>query len=423
MNTELHEDVLGRTADWMPKNKKAIDAWLVGIHKKVKKEMGTKKEPKLHPVMQEFKELIEDDPQLYMYFTQMFNQVPKFGKFKHNPIGGPEVKNYTEMIYMINHVLKTAPEFNTTDLVGFPINAILDWAMGTSAGFSAFLNTKVNKQFKKILNVWQKFLNSGESCYVLNSEPNGWMCKEAQKAIGIEQFQYDKKAPFWGFTSWNDFFIREFKKGQRPISHPKNDNVIVSACESTPYKLSKNVQLRDKFWIKSQPYSLTHMLDNSKYVKKFEGGTVYQAFLSAKNYHRWHMPVSGTIVDVKNIEGTYYSEAHSEHFDPAGPNDSQGYITQVATRALVYIKADNPKIGLMCFIAVGMAEVSTCKVFAKKGEHYKKGEQLGTFLFGGSTHCLIFRKGVDLDFSLNAIPDCNGSSNVVKINSQLAVVK
>jgi len=28
----------------------------------------------------------------------------------------------------------------------------------------------------------------------------------------------------------------------------------------------------------------------------FVGGTVYQAFLSALNYHRWHAPVAGTIV-------------------------------------------------------------------------------------------------------------------------------
>ena len=46
-------------------------------------------------------------------------------------------------------------------------------------------------------------------------------------------------------------------------------------------------------------------------------------------------------------DGTYYSETLSEGFDPSGPNESQGYITEVATRALIFIEADNPKIGLM----------------------------------------------------------------------------
>ncbi len=42
------------------------------------------------------------------------------------------------MLVVINHVLTTAPTFNTTDMVGFPINAILDFPMITPAGLSAF---------------------------------------------------------------------------------------------------------------------------------------------------------------------------------------------------------------------------------------------------------------------------------------------
>ena len=67
-------------------------------------------------------------------------------------------------------------------------------------------------------------------------------------------------------------------------------------------------------------------------AEKFVGGTVYQAFLSAYNYHRWHAPVSGTVSDVYLVDGTYYSESESEGQDPAGPNNSEGYITAVATR-------------------------------------------------------------------------------------------
>ncbi len=39
--------------------------------------------------------------------------------------------------------------------------------------------------------------------------------------------------------------------------------------------------------------------------------------------------------------------------DPDAPNISQGLITALATRALIFIQADNLNIGLMCFIAVG----------------------------------------------------------------------
>ena len=95
---------------------------------------------------------------------------------------------------------------------------------------------------------------------------------------------------------WNDFFTRSFKDGERPVASPDDDKVIVSACESTPDGISTDVKRQDRFWIKSQPYSLEDMLASDDSVDQFTGGTVYQAFLSATNYHRWHSPVAGTIV-------------------------------------------------------------------------------------------------------------------------------
>lgn len=133
--------------------------------------------------------------------------------------------------------------------------------------------------------------------------------------------------------------------------------------------------MKDKFWSKAQPYALQFMMDNDPWATQFEGGTVYQAFLSALSYHRWHAPVSGTVVKTYLVEGSYYSEALSEGNDPSAPNDSQGYIAEVATRALIFIEADNPDIGLMCFMAVGMAEVSTCDVKVYEGQHLTKGQE------------------------------------------------
>ena len=53
----------------------------------------------------------------------------------------------------------------------------------------------------------------------------------------------------------------------------------------------------------------------------------------------------------------------------------------------MFIEADNPDIGLMCMIAIGMAEVSTCDMTVKEGQHVKKGDQMGMFHFGVSNFC------------------------------------
>ena len=76
---------------------------------------------------------------------------------------------------------------------------------------------------------------------------------------------------------------------------------------------SKNVQASSNFWLKDNQYSLYDMfgVKDQKEVKKivddhFVDGTVYQAYLSSWCYHRWHAPVSGTVIKSYKIEGMYF---------------------------------------------------------------------------------------------------------------------
>lgn len=223
-----------------------------------------------------------------------------------------------------------------------------------------------------------------------------------------------------------DYFTRQLKEGVRPVASPEDDNVIANACESKTFNVSHNVKLHDKFWNKGQPYSVRDMLAYHELAENFAGGTVYQAFLSALSYHRWHAPVSGKIVKAFVQDGTYFSEPLFEGLgDPntheimqGGISSGQGYITALATRAIIFIEADNPAIGLMAFIGIGMDEVSTCDITVKEGQHVKKGEQTGMFHFGGSSHCLLFRKHVKVE----EFPQ-PGADHNVPVRSKVAVVK
>lgn len=409
-----------RVGQWLPSDQAVLDQWLGALVA----DVDARPRP-LHPVIEELRSLIEGDPEVYMLFHQMFEQVPHRPPYNKDPTGKPQVRDYHLMLRLINAIMTRAPEFNETGLVGFPINAILDWPMGTTGGFAAFLNDKVNRQLRKVLDEWARFLASADSRYVLGKDPRtGWFGADASKAMpGFDtEFQCDPAAPYHGFRSWDDFFTREFRPGQRPVAAPDDGAVIVNACESAPYRIARDVKRRDRFWIKAQPYSLQHMLANDALTDTFVGGTIYQAFLSALSYHRWHAPVSGTVVKAYVQNGTYYSETLAEGFDPAGPNDSQGYITEVATRALIFIEADNRDIGLMCVMPVGMAEVSTCQITVYEGQHVGKGDQIGMFHFGGSTHCLIFRPDVTLDFDLHGQTPGLDSSNI-PVNSRIATVR
>lgn len=353
----------------------------------------------------------------------MISEVPS--KYTRDPSGGPRLTDYVHMCQLINAAISEPPIYSDTELVAFPINAILDWSMGTQSGTHWFLNEKVNKCFMEILRYWGEYLSSKRSLNAfspIEQGGGGWSSPEAEAKVDMSQYeQPDSKAPGWGYDSWNSWFIRKFKEGQRPVADPDNDHIIVNACESTPFARQTNVQLFSNFWVKGQPYSLKFMLNNDERAKLFIGGTVYQAFLNAFNYHRWHSPVSGVVRSTELVSGSYYAEALSQGFDESGPNLSQGYITHHAARAIIFIEADNTSIGLMAFVSVGMAEVSSNVVTVEAGQRVKKGDELGYFQFGGSTHCLIFAKDVISEWSGASEPQPD--AEVVPLGAYLATAR
>lgn len=125
------------------------------------------------------------------------------------------------------------------------------------------------------------------------------------------------------------------------------------------------------------------------------------------------------------VDGTYYSEPlfeglgdpDKDEIDMAGEATAQGYLTATATRAIIFIETDDPALGLVAFVGVGMAEVSTCEITVKKSQRVKKGEEIGMFHFGGSTHCLLFRKGLEL----SGWPQPKDDHNV-PVRSKLAIL-
>jgi hypothetical protein len=55
-------------------------------------------------------------------------------------------------------------------------------------------------------------------------------------------------------------------------------------------------------------------------------------------------------------------------------------------------------------------------------DHVDKGDQLGMFHFGGSTHCLIFRPEVKLEFELYGQKPGPSAETNIRINTAIARV-
>ncbi len=91
------------------------------------------------------------------------------------PLGTPEVLSFDEFVVLLNAIMTQAPEctectrirkpVNLTPcgLIGFPINALLDWPMATPAGYTFFSNALVNQQIQEDPHLLVSFLESQDS--------------------------------------------------------------------------------------------------------------------------------------------------------------------------------------------------------------------------------------------------------------------
>ncbi|MFT5820532.1 MAG: phosphatidylserine decarboxylase [Crocinitomix sp.] len=457
LDKKKHQFNVGR---WLPADYEILNNHVKGIKSYVAANPTT-----LTPNIIALNEYVTSNPQINTWSNEMFTEVPaKYINLDY----GHELQNWSEFIPLLNGIMTMTQTFNESGCVGFPINALLDWAMGTEAGHHFFLDDGVNAHFNKVLLDWGNFLMSPASKYAVQNKNDVvtnypghfndlqyyWLSDKAMIAMANalnDGTNYDNnsaaaRAKFistfkcpdvteihYGFTSWDDFFTRQFNPGQRPIG--TGEDVISNACESGPYRVAYNVKRQNTYWVKGQPYSLLNIFneagkDQTPLTDKYEGGTIYQAFLSAESYHRWHSPVDGTVITAYQtakqtpFNSTYYSELlpeNQDEYDSAGPNESQGYISNIATRGIIEIESSNSAIGDMVVVPIGMAECATCDITVQEGDSVVKGGEIGMFHFGGSTHLLIFKKDVSLLFDFhNQMPNLNASN--IPINAKIATV-
>jgi len=391
----------GTLARWLPKDPKVIrkyhhDVLSRLINKGLYTQRGVVDERQLSLVILELKKLIEEDAEIFRDFHEMFDQVIPNPDTAQNSI-----TNYMELLAALNETITVAPTYSyVSPLVsGVPMYGILAPFCNTEAGYRAFTNSKVNVMFRKIFDEWTRFLVSPASRNVLVTTEGGWFSPDALQVqddrLGmsfVDAWVCYPDRPNMGFTSWDDFFVRRFREGVRPTLLPDDSAFINTACEAITYRVATDVQATDEFWLKEEvPYSLEHILNYDPLASQLVGGTVFQAMLSSLDYHRWHSPIDGRVVKTTIIPGTYYAALLDDDPDPDVISRSQGFVTAISTRALIFIESDNSEIGLMCFVGVGLGEVSTTKLEVKEGDRLKKGDELGSFRFGGSTHCLVFR--------------------------------
>ncbi|MCH8149510.1 MAG: phosphatidylserine decarboxylase [Planctomycetes bacterium] len=262
--------------------------------------------------------------------------------------------------------------------------------------------TPLSKWIVEFATSWGSYLDTTESAKEVKTFKNDPLFNWGEYMPPPASFlpEEDYKA----YRTFNQFFARHVKPGMRPVACPHDDSVLVSPADCTfvgSWQISENSQITvDQeppaiVMSKGIQWSIHELLRDSAYADRFKGGIFTHSFLNTYDYHRWHTPVQGKILEARIIQGQAYLNVDVNQVLVEGKPvnhlnalDNTGYQF-VQSRGLIVI--DSP-IGLVACLPMGMAQVSSVVITAEVGVTLRKGEELGYFQFGGSDFVMVFER-------------------------------
>ena len=234
------------------------------------------------------------------------------------------------------------------------------------------------------------------------SGPDSWNDSYYDLARTDKRFELDTdryESPD-NWHSWNDFFARKLRK---PYTLHYTPYTFISPCDGeiafAPVKTASIANWLD-------------LLGDSPYRDAFAGGETTHIVLDVFDYHRFHMPCDGTVLDCRTIQGIHAGggviiwddEQGRYRYDQLGVTDFQ----MLETRGVLVL--DTPAFGKLAIVPVGVQQVSSVLwthpvLKSQITNHHgsadrqksqisiRQGDELGCFLFGGSDIVLFFEPG------------------------------
>ncbi|MBZ0333088.1 archaetidylserine decarboxylase [Marinobacter sp. AL4B] len=201
------------------------------------------------------------------------------------------------------------------------------------------------------------------------------------------------------YDSFNAFFTRALKPGVRTID--QTPDVFVSPVDGAISQLGQVTADDRVFQAKGQSFSLTELLGgDEKRAEAFREGEFSTIYLSPKDYHRIHMPVTGTLKEMVYVPGKLFS------VNPVTAENVPNLFARNERVACVFDTEAGPMaLVLVGAMIVGSVETTWAGVVAPKPSkvtewqysgdqavRFEKGDEMGRFRLG-STVVLVMPKG------------------------------
>ncbi|WP_288396959.1 archaetidylserine decarboxylase [uncultured Acinetobacter sp.] len=193
------------------------------------------------------------------------------------------------------------------------------------------------------------------------------------------------------YKSFNEFFTRALKDGVRVVDNAQDS--IVSPADGAISQIG-SIDDGDVFQAKGQSFSVEKLIGDPQLAQPFKHGQFATVYLSPRDYHRVHMPLTGRLTETLYIPGELFSvnQVTAENIPGLFARNERMvclFDTELGRMAVVLVGA---------MIVAGIETVVTGKVKPTgrlELNHHdvvlEKGDELGRFYLG-STAIVLFEK-------------------------------
>lgn len=149
------------------------------------------------------------------------------------------------------------------------------------------------------------------------------------------------------YASFNEFFTRELKPGARPVA---TETDAIACPADGAVSQAGAISEGQIFQAKGHSYTALELLGGDvARAQAFENGSFATIYLSPKDYHRLHMPLTGTLKEMVHIPGRLFSVN----------NTTVGAVPNLFARNERVACIFDTEVGPMALILVGAIFVSS----------------------------------------------------------------
>ena len=207
----------------------------------------------------------------------------------------------------------------------------------------------------------------------------------SRTGIKLDDFEsVSRGSSIESYRDYHEFFTRKFRPGKRNFD--PQTRYLPAPCEAR-YLLYENINLQETMKVKLHEIDIVQLIGGQAVgtkvdLEKYRGGALLIARLAPQDYHRFHFPGEGEILDVFEIDGNLDTVTDfGIKYNPKVLLRNHRFVSELKLKSL----------GYTLFIEVGALSVGKIRHTHQRKE-FKTLEEKGFFEVGGSTVILVFQK-------------------------------